>query len=284
LLGRNGDILFVSLRVRNGHELLYLMRADGTHQRPITRAPGNVAAPTWSPAGKSIAYRTAETLKRPCTKIYVMRADGTRARRLTHDGGCYNNPAWSPEGRRLAFEREGASGSSVWTMNINGVGLRRLTHGGLDSDPAWSPDGKTIAFARYTGSGAIWLIDADGSNERQLTTPRGEGDIQPDWSPNGGWIAFSRSDDPTEGRGGTRYRHDIWLVRPDGTGLRKLTRHAGGNYSPVWSPDGKRIVFGSDRKHSDLMDIYVMNADGKRQTRLTKGTIDNSSPDWRARP
>jgi Tol biopolymer transport system component len=87
-LGRNGDILFVSVRVRSGHERLYLMRADGTHQRPITRAPGNVAAPTWSPGGKRIAYRTAETVHGPCPQLYVMRADGTRARRLTHDGGA----------------------------------------------------------------------------------------------------------------------------------------------------------------------------------------------------
>jgi TolB protein len=160
-------------------------------------------------------------------------------------------------------------------MNVNGVGVRRLTHGPLDTDPAWSPDGKTIAFARYTGSGAIWLIDADGSNERQLTTPRGEGDIQPDWSPDGRWIAFSRATGP--------FRHDIFVVRPDGTGLRRLTRHTRGNSSPVWSPDGKRIVFASTRADRDLADIYVMNADGKRQTRLTKGTIDNSSPDWRAK-
>jgi Tol biopolymer transport system component len=51
---------------------------------------------------------------------------------------------------------------------------------------------------------------------------------------------------------------------------------------PAWSPDGKRIVFASDRKHSDLMDIYAMNADGGGQKRLTEGTIDNFWPDWRA--
>jgi TolB protein len=140
-----------------------------------------------------------------------------------------------------------------------------------------------IAFTPIYPS-AIWLIGADGSNEHQLTKPpnEDEGDFQPDWSPDGHWIAFSRSDDPTEGRGGTRYRHDIWLVRPDATGLRKLTRHAGANWWPRWSPEGRRIAFESDRKHSDLMDIYVMNADGGQQTRLTKGAIGGLSLDWRA--
>ena len=285
-LARNGDILFMSLRVRNSHERLYLMPPDGTHQRPITRAPGNVVAPTWSPDGKWIAYRTAETLKKTCPQLYVMRADGTRARRLTHDGGCYGAPAWSPDGRRLAFaRRRGEVGNDpIWTMNVDGTGLRRLTQSDeSNQDPAWSPDGTMIAFTPIYPS-AIWLINADGTNEHRLTKPSNEdeGDFQPDWSPDGEWIAFSRSDDPTEGRGGTRYRHDIYVVRPDGTGLRKLTRHAGANFVPAWSPDGKRIVFASDRKHSDLMDIYAMNADGGGQKRLTEGTIDNFWPDWRA--
>jgi len=272
---RNGDILFVSLRARNGQERLYLMRSDGTDQRPLTRAPSNVDDPTWSPDGR-IAFRTAETVKSGCTRLFVMQANGARVQRLTHDNGCYSEPAWSPDGRRLVFEREGAGGPSIWTMNVNGTRLHRLTRGALDTSPAWSPDGKTIAFARYTGSGAIWLMDADGTNKRQLTTPRGEGDDQPDWSPDGAWIAFSRETESS--------RHDIFVVRSDGTGLRRLTRHARGNYMPAWSPNGRRIVFASGRLHPGLLDIYVMNADGKRQTRLTKGTIDNRSPDWRARP
>jgi TolB protein len=217
-----------------------------------------------------------------------MRANGTHARRLTHDRWCYGAPSWSPDGRRLAFtRRRGLGKSSIWTMKVNGTGLHRLTRSTeSDQDPAWSADGKTIAFTPIYPS-AIWLIEADAANERQLTRPpkpdEWDGDFQPDWSPDGDWIAFSRSDDPIYGGRGTTLRHDIFVVRPDGTGLRRLTRHAGANFWPAWSPDGKRIVFGSDRKHTDLMDIYVMNANGSGQKRLTKGTVDNESPDWQPR-
>jgi TolB protein len=286
-LARNGDILFLSQRVRKSHSRLYFMRPDGTHQRPVMRLPPDVGELTWSPDGKRIAYSKARSPSGEC-QLYVMRADRTHIRRLTHDHWCYGDLTWSPEGRRLAFYQDPGAGTySISTINIDGTELRQLTRAGLylDTNPSWSPDGKTIVFARYVGDpNPLWLVDADGSNERQLTTPRGDGDVQPDWSPDGDWIAFSRSDDPTEGRAGTRYRHDIWLVRPDGTGLRQLTRHAGANWSPRWSPDGKRIVFASDRKHSDLLDIYVMDADGGRQTRLTAGTIDNFSLDWGRRP
>jgi len=224
----------------------------------------------------------------------MMRADGTRVRRLAHDSYCYDNAAWSPDGRRMAFlrYRTGGLGSkySIWAMNVDGTGLRRLTNGNRDHDPAWSPDGMTIAFARNYPE-AIWLMNADGSDQRQLTTPRqdtdsgDEEDFGPDWSPNSKWIAFSRVHEPHMGRtGGTRYRIDIYVIGTDGTGLRRLTRLAGMNSWPAWSPDGRRIVFESDRSHEDLSDIYVMNGDGTRQTRLTKGPVIHESPDWRPRP
>ena len=165
-------------------------------------------------------------------------------------------------------------------MNVDGSGLRLLTDKG--NTPAWSPDGKTIAF-RSTFPEAIWLMDADGSNLRQLTMPlqrraaQSDTDMQPDWSPNGKWIAFSRQHPANR-----EWQRDIFVVRSDGSGLRQLTAHARSSTMPAWSPDGTRIAFVSDRAHRDLGDIYVMKADGTGQRRLTKG-VDNQWPDWRAR-
>ena len=277
---RNGDILFGSIRVKNGSRLLYRMGPSGTPQRRLGTAR-NIWSPSWSPGGMSIAYGATTANGGLCPRLYVMRADGTHVRQLTHGRNCYLNPTWAPDGKRVAFDVWGGTAiAGIWTMNVDGNGLRLLTTKG--DSPAWSPDGGTIAF-RSKFPEAIWLMDADGSNLRQLTTPtdrpRAQDDshIQPAWSFNGTWIAFSRQHPVSR-----EWQRDIFIVRSDGSGLRQLTSHARQNTMPAWSPDGARIAFVSDRAHRGLGDIYVIKADGTGQKRLTRN-IDNQWPDWRAR-
>jgi Tol biopolymer transport system component len=128
----------------------------------------------------------------------------------------------------------------------------------------------------------IWLIDADGRHERQLTRFRGinGGDGSPSWSPNGKWLAFSRQHSLSG-----IWHTDIYKIRPDGTGFRQLTDRRGySNAEPVWSPDGTRIVFASDRqRRHEMDDIYVMNADGRHQRPLTNSGVRNEWPNWQPR-
>jgi Tol biopolymer transport system component len=282
---QNGEILF-----SNGR--FYLMRPDGTHQRPIARGPYGDGS--WSPDGKRIALAGGPA--GVCSvRLFVMRADGARVRPLTEGGQdpampgtCYGRPTWSPDGIRIAFTATGDVGyASIWEMNIDGTGRRQLTyrngyHEGDDRDPAWSPDATTIAFDRgYPPT--LWLMDGDGTNQHPLKAASGScrGAEEPDWSPDGQRIAFVRNCKPGAG-GGEEDWSDIWLIRPDGSDLRRLT-HAGprawANRSPAWSPDGKRIVFERlvrRSRYAHFEDIYVMNADGTGQKRLTPG----GSPDW----
>ncbi len=279
---RNGTIAYVSLRAKNLATSLYVMAPNGTKQRPLAHIR-NVLTPAWSPDGKWLVY-TQGVLHCSGGELHLVRADGTHARRLTHDAKCYGYPAWSPDGKRIAYASWSlAPGElpTIWTMNLTGTGRRQLRRGSTApaDDPAWSPDGRTIAF-RGGFPPAIWLMDADGGNLRQLTTPtKSEQDTDPSWSPTGTRIAFSRLHSVTRA-----WHWDVYVVSSDGTGLRGLTDHfAHRNIAPDWSPDGTRIVFASDFFHRDLGDIWVMRPDGTHRTRLTRTGLDNESPSWAPR-
>jgi TolB protein len=273
--GRNGEIVFSGGR---DYPDLYLMRADGTKLRRITKARGADFFPAWSPDGKWIAYISNGSRPRDqvAYEIYVMRANGSRLRRVTRDRFPDYDLAWAPDGKHFVFQSTRPSATSgVWVVNVNGTGLRRLT--GDAAQPAWSPDGKTIAFVR---SGRIWLMNANGSDVRQLTVPpeppeseRPASDQTPDWSPNGEQIAFERA---------YRGRRDIYAIRSDGSGIRRLTKEAGQHIFPAWSPNGRRIVFVTLRYQK--REIDVMNADGTQQKRLSTGLGEYVHPDWQPLP
>lgn len=271
---RNGDFVFSG----TGSEL-YLMRPDGTRLRRLTGNRAREAFPRWSPDGRWILYVSDRS--RPgdgrAWEIYVMRSNGRGLRRVTRNHWSEGQVAWAPSGKRIVFSSNRPPGAGLWSMNLDGTGLRRLTANGSDLNPDWSPDGRTIAFARPSASGpsyALWLISPDGTNERQLTEPphfddrRYATDFQPEWSPDGRRIAFSRLYLDRSLRPGLAVA-DIYAIRPDGTGLRRLTRQAGRHDWPAWSPDAKRIAFVTTLGRRQSID--AMNADGTRQKRITTG-------------
>ena len=273
---RNGEIVFSAVMRKNGDFNLYLIRPDGSKLRRITKARGFERYPSWSRDGTWLAYISNRTNPESegAYEIYAMRANGSGFRRVTGDRWIDDQLAWASDARRFVFASNRLSGRfGIWVMGIGGRAAARVSRDG--AGPAWAPNGKTIAFTRAPkGHDEIWLMNADGSKQRQLTTPPSMGeehavDSTPDWSPSTEKLLFTRH---------FRGRDDIYVVGADGTGLRRLTTQAGQHSWPRWSPDGKRVVF--VRRIRRTVGIFVMNADGTHQRRVTGGGIDYAYPDW----
>ena len=140
-----------------------------------------------------------------------------------------------------------------------------------------------ITFVSHRdGNPEIYVMDADGGNQRRLTNNRHD-DWSPSWSPDGKRIAFVSERDGHPRKNGFGIASEIYVMdpSPDGGNPQNLTNNPSDDYSPSWSPDGKRIAFWSYRKgHFQSAEIYVMDADGGNQRRLTNNRHGDFSPAW----
>jgi Tol biopolymer transport system component len=171
-------------------------------------------------------------------------------------------PVWSPDGRRIAYTRLG----EIYVADANGRNERRLTRTAQpEHSPAWSPDGRTIAFA---GVRDVFTVPSRGGAVRNLTRSPKPWLLRttPAYSPDGRTLAISASTDA--------FNSDIFLIRADGTGLRRLTRTQGTHErfaeesTPDFSPDGRRIAYLSNRDGN--AELYSIGVDGRGERRLTR--------------
>lgn len=194
--------------------------------------------------------------------LFIANADGSGERPLLPSSGFDYHASVSADGRWIVFtsERNGLGQADLYRVRVDGSGLERLTDSpALDDQGVLSPDGRTLAFVstRETHRANIWLLDLKSRRVTRLTTLPGiQGDttkpdafLRPTWSPDGQWLAFS-SDRNTEWRGhgnGSGWEHvqelGIYVLRRDGTGLRRLSAQGICAGTPAWSPDGRRLAF-----------------------------------------
>jgi Tol biopolymer transport system component len=288
-----GRIVFIRTGTAGDIQSFYVINADGTGERQITR-PGEVCClDRVSPDRTRILVMPGGDAGIPVTGGTIA-IDGTDFERLPLQGPTLNlvPQAWSPNGERIAFEGWDDSDprrTGVFTARAaDGGDLVRVTSRNAfehDVPLDYSPDGTRLVFYRSVEidpgpidiGGSLWVVGVDGSNPHEIS-----GDVAPNpwarWSPDGSTIVFASERLSTDGA--------IWTVHPDGTALTKLFRGRRGRFpiQPAWSPDGAHIVFALDPTNDQFKHpsnaLVVMNDDGTGLRSILRDRTFKSSPEW----
>jgi Tol biopolymer transport system component len=247
---------------------IYVVHPDGTGERRVTRSGDETTKPVWSPDSSRLAFNQKGVL-------FVVNRDGTGLRRLATSAPFRRGyvESWSPDGRSLAVTGVSGQGTlDIYLVAVDGR-VRRLTRGGNSFGAAWSPDGRWIAFHRDVGSETrLFVMRSDGTGQRILVD-RGE-TYSLAWSPDSRQIAFENQ----------AVLDDSLVFTVDlASGRRRLLtpkRHSTWR-EPSWSPDGTRVVVTRDKENTVKEELWIVDADGARQTRLL---IGGDSAVWQPRP
>jgi TolB protein len=238
--GANGRIAF-GMNV-NGNTDVYSVLPNGQDLQRLTTDPGFDACAAYSADGSRIGYCSGEG--GGPVQVWTMNQDGSDKQQVTHMSGPAIFPDFSPDGSELVFTAKPADSPTrdIYVISSDGSGLVRLTSGeGNNVYPAFSPDGSKIVFdSDRTGTFQVYVMNADGSGQNQLTFDPQPKDQVPDWSPEGNKIAYIAD---THGIADTVSPSwgDIWVMNANGKNQHPITTGASW-YGTAWSPDGTRIV------------------------------------------
>jgi TolB protein len=211
---------------------------------------------------------------RKTKEIYIVDYDGYNPRRVTVNRSLNILPNWSPDGRSLAYVSYRRGNPDIFLAAIYEGRSTDLTgdKGGAAFAPSISPDGKRITFASSrSGNMDIWVVGADGSNPRRLTST-GSLDTAPTWSPTGQEIAF------TSDRSGSP---QIYVMDTEGLNVRRLTTVGNWNDAPAWNPSKQfsEIAY-TARLESGGFDIAVVDIATRQVRQLTQGRGSCEYPSW----
>jgi TolB protein len=271
----------------------YVVNVDGTGLHRVSSGAGRTTCGYFFDRDRRIFYYSTEHLGPACPPrpdyslgyvwalydydLYVADSSGRGARRITTNPLYDAEGTLSPDGRTIVFTSLRDGDLNIYTMRVDGTHLKKLTTTlGYDGGPFFSPDGKHIVYramhpqtardsADYRGLIGrnlvrptfmeIWVMDADGRNQRQVTK-LGGANFAPYFHPDGRRIIFASNHKNPRSR-----NFDLYLIGMDGTGLEQVTTDAEFDAFPQFSPDGRRLVWASNRHGSVPGETNIFVAD-----------------------
>jgi TolB protein len=287
------QLIFQSTRDGRSCDQQFIMDRDGSNVHRVSTGTGKTTCGYFFASDKKIFFASTHAVDSACPPkpdpskgyvwgldpfdIYTANADGSDLQRLTHYGVYTAEGTLSPDGRTIVFTSLKDGDLDIYSMNVDGTGVRRLTTAvGYDGGAFFSPDGKQIVYRAYHPTDSteledyrtllaqhivrpskmeIWVMNADGSNQRQVTR-LGGANFAPYFTPDGKRIIFSSNfQNPRSGN------FDLFLVNLDGSELEQVTTSPVFDGFPQFSPDGRTLVWASNRQAANPHETNVFLAD-----------------------
>ena len=290
-------VVFQSTRDKFTCDQIFTMTPDGQELKLVSTGKGVTTCSFFVPGTDELIYASTHDEADPCPPkpdhslgyvwglynfdIYCVNRDGSNLRRLTNAPGYDAEAAVSPDGKEIVFTSARDGDLELYKMNVDGSNVRRLTYTvGYDGGPFFSPDGKYIVYRSFHPRNPaelpkwndlwskmavspvrleLWIMNSDGTGQRQLTE-LGKASFCPYMSPDGQWIIFtSNFADTSKSR---MPNFDLYRIRPDGSDLERITTSPVFEGFPMWSYDGKKLIFASNRgEQKDTRETNIFIAD-----------------------
>jgi Tol biopolymer transport system component len=294
--GTNGRIAFRRwLDTSQSTGAIFTATASGKNELQVTRPESGTedGFPDWSPDGSLLVFHRSGS---PFA-VFTVKADGSDLQQVTPPTEDGSDASFLPDGKRVVYTR--ASGkekvfpgddrwiehSDIVVRDVDGGNPTTLIRskrweGGYNS-PHFAPDMSRVLFVRENSpltkpahAHAVFVARADGTGRKQITPWSLDAGDDPDWSPNGKLIVFHSHEGGSE-------QGQLYVIRPDGSGMRQLTHFKAGTWigSMSFSPDGRWITFAKAGR-GGAADVFVMRADGSGVRPVTRTTLWDSAPDW----